>query len=765
MPGPRDPTRIGRWELQNNILRPSRCLLQLHNKSLLNTIPDPITLHLTGHPPTTNPPSVSASPQASVILPRHLLIAAGGPLCALISPPFAESRQSSITIHETPSTFAYIHRFLTCQPLCLNNAPSELALAADRWQLTTLFDALFLHAEYRANPLKSLPPLHTGDLIIRFLPIMSVVPVPERFKRFLALRLALDLELVDTFFETRHRRADLDNSCDVNHDPGVACRRRKVDCSIPPHTAPDTTSEASTSDQPVPEVRIQDIGNDASASVANAGGIGESGATTGAPAAPPQEHSSDMLWNGAASSSATASGSASGAFPAEENEGRCQNPCQNGVPSVGDGNGQLNVQVGASVEASGVGGGVEATEQPATESDALEGTLTAGQVESSGAASQGSYLSYGQGSEGGQSNGAGGNWAMDGLEVEEDAGDGEDGIGKPCAPAPPYPTDVKEWHKEFDIWQVFLQQKMMRLFVHYLSNHGSRDYRVFLLDLLLGKLEPGIKDDEEVVDLLRQVDWFWEGATYEMLTSELTKGWTPRAWKMLALAQLQTDRKGVDVRMTWRYGRLRRDMLTRAAQLANKTDESDGISTHSTDEEEDLGFSVDWEERAGDQGFDFGMSLHCPDLDPNDMSPLTLNIRLLERMGEIFDKRAGRREVTTRIKVIESGCGCALEDGDEYQGFTASPTMNAAERVTELHLFQQRGCRFTIMEGEQLEEWMKKHKRQCGLIFQVRLYIFPGEEARRLTEGPQNSEPKPKCVCGFCEYDDGDGEDESGLSW
>lgn len=341
---------------------------------------------------------------------------------------------------------------------------------------------------------------------------------------------------------------------------------------------------------------------------------------------------------------------------------------------------------------------------------------------------------------------------MDGLGVEEEVEDEEDEIRKPCAPFPPYPTEVKDWHKEFDVWHVFLQQKMMRLFVHYLSNYGSRDYRVFLLDLILGKLEPTLEDDEEVVELLRQVDWFWEGATYDMLTPELTGRWTARAWRLLALAQLQSDRQGVDVRMTWRYGRLRQDLIARAAQLANKTDESDGNSTHTSDDEDDLEFSMEWEERAGDQGFDFGMSLHCTDLDLNEMSPLTLNIRLLERMGEVFDKRAGRREVTTRIKVIESGCGCSLGDGDEFQGFTASPTMNAEERVSELESFRGGGCRFTIMESEQLEEWMKKHKIQCGLVFQVRLYIFPGEEGRRRGEGGEDS--KPKCVCGYCDYDD-----------
>lgn len=624
-----------------------------------------------------------------------------------------------------------------------------------------MFDALFLHAEQQATSINSESPSNTGKLIIKFLPIMAIVEVPERFKRFLAMRLALDLIEVDTFFETCDERADMDDVCNVQHEQGVACRRRKVDC---------VTSENALDDSTVPtKERLTEDGEslckktegvtapNSEISKTASGEALENGQCS------QSEKGSELLGSAV---SHGASGSDANGIHVEE-EGSVE------AASGGNDQGETSGEAAASsqghyrdeVEGEEVEEVVErvvsvvaeneegesadvdgAQEGPLGDQNAEEGEEVNGEVEAEVEAPENEENVADEE-----------NGANEGEGEDEDDVDDLEALPEPCVPPPPYPVERKAWHKEFDVWKVFQQQKMMRLFIYYLSHYGALDYRMFLLDIVLTELEPALDNDDEVIDLLRQIDWNWEGPTYEMLSVDFTANWSSRAWRLLALAKLSCKQMGVDVRMNWAYHNLFNDIHEKAAQLANKNDDSDANSSNSSDDELEPGFSAEWNDRAGDQGFEFGMRLHCLDPDPDEVAPLTLNIRLVERNEEVWDKKSARREVTSRIKVIECGCGCALGDAVEYQGFTASLTRNAEDQVEKLESFRREGNKYQIMDGSDLDSWMKRHGRQCGLLFQVRLYISPLKEIERKRGSNTNDERKVECLCGFCN-DDANGE-------
>lgn len=646
----------------------------------------------------------------------------------------------------------------------LDSVTPDLALVADRWGLKTLFDALFLHAEQQSAPISS-SPSNTGMLIVKFLPIMAVVDVPERFKRFLAMRLALNLIEVDEFFETCDERPDMDDVCNVQHEPGVACKRRKLDCVMT-----DNASDAST--VPTRESTIEEGEN----SCKDAEGVTMPDSVISKTASGDAQGSGNCshgettreLFEGAVSLDASGSEANGIHIGEEENVGEAtggndQGETSGGIESSshehdcdGDG-GEEVVEVVERIVSAVLENGEGENADDGGVGEGASGDQSAEEGEGVNAEDGGGEEVNGEVEGGEEVNGEVGEEVDGGNDADvanEDEAENEDDIGdlvvlpEPCVPPPPYPVERKAWHKEFDVWKVFQQRKMMRLFIHYLSHYGALDYRMFLLDIVLAQLEPTIDNDDEVIDLLCQIDWFWEGPTCEMLSGDATANWSPRAWRLCALAQLSKRPAGIDIRMNWTYHNLFSDIREKAAQLANKNDDSDANSSNSSDDEQEPGFSASWDGRAGDQGFEFEMKLQCDDPDIDELAPLNLTIRLLERGEEGLDKKSGRREVTLRIKVIECGCGCALGDGDEYQGFTVSSTRSAEERVERLESFRN-GNKYVIIEGDKLVSWMKRHKLQCGLLFQVRLCISPDTESERKCED-SNEGRTFECMCGFC---------------
>lgn len=918
---------IDNWVLQHNVLRPSNCLLQYHSTQLLRNPSPIIILCLSNQAPTTSPPPTTNPHKLKIH--RHLLVEAGGPLCALVSGPFKESRQEEIVLHESQETFEHVWRFLTRQPVLLDQAPTDLAVVADRWGLNTLFKAVFRHAEERSKWYRSVWPMKCGEIVLRYLPVMKIVEVPDRFKRFLAMKVALELTNVDAYFERANQK--------LNENDGIAGSNEQISDELEEskqqnmQTADDQeesgvqNSMECASGQVGPEAAAPPgDGNEAAgADTTTTTATGENGNTiSGAGQATVQSESASSSFGESAAmleqehlpssayhesgnnssavenepeesekniSQAVAEGSCaasnSGDNVQTDNEGgdifpeiereevfgpgpsvdpssssrmRETNPGVNGTPEQattingahaegeaggdattsldpyereevfgGDENTSTNVQeVNGAASARGreqekngmeadstqtsngingdviiepnltphlpngnsfnpdVGFPVEITfngnqsesVDPESTANATDATGGTGTNEQGAAAVEevtpsvtngipvGPPVDEVSGNDDDTEILNGENEVFEDVEEsltpsasgqdddeyqDSQYDDEAESEPEPLVAPPPYPIEAKPWHKEFDIWNVFQQQKMMKLFIHYLSNYGSLDYSMFLMHIILKELEPNIADDKEIVDLLWEIDWYWEGPTYEMLTGKMTAGWSPRAWRLLSLGMCGAKKKGIDIRMSWRYDKLFRDIGQRAAQLADKMEDSDANSSNSSDVDHEVGFSQDWDGRAGDGGFEFGMSLSCLNPDLSEITPLFMNINLLRSTEDVMDKRTGRREVSVRIKVIESGCGCTLGDGSKYQGFTASTVSNAEEKVIYLMSFRS-GNRFKIMESDEFSAWIKRHTYDCGLTFQVRVHIFPPEEIER-KQVPNTKEEMHPCLCGYCE--------------
>ena len=865
---------VGAWELQHHVLKPTRCLLQSHTKLLQAALTPPvdclITFTLTHHPPTPHPPPEEDTP-TQVSIHRSLLLNAGGPLRALVNGPFSESRKTNITIHERFDSFDVIRKFLYCEPIEMNALPNDIPLVADRWGVNTLFEAYFTHAEERAHRHGGIERMHVGELVRRYMPIMTIVDVPERFKSYFSLRLGVEIKMVDEWFSKRKREGEktsvcVDDVCCVNHDEGVECRRRKshVPCSAIAGVCskPLEEDEEVDGDSRLTDVRKQENdgdGRDESTSVGAASGDcsdsdgvvkPEEGATVddedgddttagdsisspngyrpesliphhAGDAGPADASASPSVNTNAVASASTSTITTTGtstSASASASASASSSTSGGGSSAVANGhegtsachaiaNGQasdVTFEENTGHDADETSGSAQDTEngtverdaprQDATSSESIDETTVASsmldgktveETEGGDSAAESNEVETSSGepnadedvaevsedapSEGNpsdedvqQENGVSAS-SDDDIASEEDCSPEEKDKGDSSqseedsdspdlteeAPYSPYPQK-QEWHDMYNVWDIFQQRNMLDQVIHYMSHYGPDDYTPLLLDVILRQLETKLSD-VEVIKLLREVDWDWENPSCSVLQSNAADDWSSRAWRLLACAQVGFSGMGDDIRMSWNYSNLFRDMRDRAAELQNKTAGSDSDSSHSTDDDfADL--SVDWDQVAGNGDLKFTMQLQCEDMCMEDLTKLNLKIKLVEEDDNAIDKTIGKREVSARIKVIESGCACDLDgEGSEgkFQGFTASPSKGSSSR-TDLWSFRLSGVSYKVMGASDLHKWMKRHKRQCGLVFQVRVYVFPLEEEEKEEKKP---EKRAECICGLCECD------------
>lgn len=712
-----------------------------------------------------------------------------------MSGPFLESGAREITLHERAETFAVVARFLNCQPIVLSDAPRDLPLVADRWGLTELFEAVFKHAEERVHSHGDIPPIPAWRLVEQFVPIMSVVDVPDRFKKYIAMRLALEMKDINEAFKEKLAKVELlEDECCTGCGEGVACRRRKVEkkdgepggevrnASVKSLTYAPSAPEG----DPEPVVEgDQDVaapaaeGETAPAVTCHVGSAAatdaddvEAGAAGGGPQLIHDEANADIdetppgIVEAQPATAETQSGSEPPA--AAESEPTSDDPPHTATegaaaaassqlpvtPVASEVNGSLP-QPTPEAEANGPGEATDAEGDavmaPSGEGVVAEGGTTNDEAEEGSTEEPNENLIL-----------AG---SVEGVEddIDADAGEaasvgfaasvgGDDELIDEGVDTPPTVEELRQpWHDQFDIWKIFEQRKMMKYVVHYMSHYGNVDYTLFVLDIVLRELEP-ILNDEEAIKLLREIDWDWEGPSHEALQCPASEKWSARAWRLIAFAQSGFEGTGSDIRLSWKYNGLVHDITERAKQLLNKND-SEANSTDSSDVESESGFSVKWDRRSGSNDLEFSLALNCSDLDQQSPEPLYLSIRLLEREEMPLDMKNSKRDVALRIKVIESGCGCAIRDDDGFQGFTVSPTRTSS-KSSVLSSFKKHGDKYQIFGSEELVSWMLRHTPQCGLLFHVRLYVFPLADDEEEEDEDEQNQYAEECTCGFCECDE-----------
>ncbi|KAI0562508.1 hypothetical protein FGB62_58g030 [Gracilaria domingensis] len=318
----------------------------------------------------------------------------------------------------------------------------------------------------------------------------------------------------------------------------------------------------------------------------------------------------------------------------------------------------------------------------------------------------------------------------------------------------PSESEPKEWHKTFDVWNVFHQRNMLDDVIHFMSNFGCDNYIALLLDVILKQLEPTLSDDE-ILRFLRKCDWVWDAPAFSVL-SELGKNWGQRAWRLLACARTGYYGEGREYQMFWNYTHLAGHIRLRAAEVANKGSDSESESSHSS--APDDGFTAIWGQKVMDDEFEFTMSLNIGDVgEPwDDLSPLYLKIRLLEKEDSVISAESAKRKVTARVNVIESGCGCVLGGDAPKVGTTASSSDGTLIRsVIDGFRFMNGspsgtgGYSYSVMNGQVLKSWLEKHTRHCGLAFHVRLYVAPCNEDDSDTSS-ESSQEVAECTCGYC---------------
>ncbi|CAN8075516.1 unnamed protein product [Agarophyton chilense] len=319
----------------------------------------------------------------------------------------------------------------------------------------------------------------------------------------------------------------------------------------------------------------------------------------------------------------------------------------------------------------------------------------------------------------------------------------------------PEESKPKEWHKTFNVWNVFHQRNMLDDVIHFMSNYGCDNYIPLLLDVILRQLEPTLSD-EEILHFLRKCDWVWEAPEFNVLT-DLGNDWGQRAWRLLACARTGYYGKGKEYQMFWNFPCLSGAIRARAADVANKGSDSDSESSHSSIHDES--FMVAWGRKVADDEFEFTMSLNISDVGKpwEDLSPLYLKIRLLEKGGSGISPENAKRKVTARVNVIESGCGCVL-GGDAPRIGTTVSSSDGTLKCSEIGGFGFMnggpngldGYSYSVMNGEVLKSWLERHTRYCGLAFHVRLHVAPRDEKNSDTSS-EFSDEVVDCTCGYCE--------------
>lgn len=170
------PLPLGPWELQENLLVPTRCTLQRYAVRLASRSPhDPCFTFSFGNENET------------LLFHHSSLLAVGGPLSVLVSGVFSESNASPIRMQENFETFKIIRRFVYLERINMAQLPSDMLIVADRWGLTALYHACFAWAERDRD-------INICDFTLRWMPVFDVIsPVPLRFRSYFAMRFSLNV--------------------------------------------------------------------------------------------------------------------------------------------------------------------------------------------------------------------------------------------------------------------------------------------------------------------------------------------------------------------------------------------------------------------------------------------------------------------------------------------------------------------------------------------------------------------------------------------
>lgn len=161
------PFPLGAWYLNGTTLYPRPC----HRKA-----------RLAHFAKLQNDPVISLNfPDGNQLVVHHSRLI--GELTSLIDT--WPTTQTSIPMTDSYSTFKLIYKFLNLDPVQLFQFPADLPFLADKWRLSTLYEACFAIAEVEA-----------GDLFYlcrKWMPVMAHLPLPKRFKNYFALRFALGI--------------------------------------------------------------------------------------------------------------------------------------------------------------------------------------------------------------------------------------------------------------------------------------------------------------------------------------------------------------------------------------------------------------------------------------------------------------------------------------------------------------------------------------------------------------------------------------------
>lgn len=266
---------------------------------------------------------------------------------------------------------------------------------------------------------------------------------------------------------------------------------------------------------------------------------------------------------------------------------------------------------------------------------------------------------------------------------------------------------------ESTLWTFFYKQRMLEEVLNFSTRFAQRDVSSLALNAILGDLESEMGEDDISI-LLRQIDWESE-ICKSFVTTTCDDHWSKRAWRFLCSALANSVRRG-----------------EKQVRMFMRVKQSTGTFNESV-----------WErhrETIEFEGNTFALELQTRSKHPQKLGPLELNVKFgknIPRFGtpEVSATDQGRllrRKVSSiRVDVIENGCNCevrrAMNDLYGFRGFTArrNPQRGARDyNDTSLWSFTRSdGISFIIMDTEQLEAWMRSHRRQCGLVIQVRFIV------------------------------------------
>lgn len=181
---------------------------------------------------------------APLYIHKSRLIAASGPLSALVSGPFLESKQSTVTIpHEKQRHFKAMFAYLYGVPFCFTQPSADLALTADRWGIPAIVDLFFQRLFSTSS--------NVDVLCNQVFPLLARLQVPKRYMVIVIWRVAWDFETFWKWFTqncSHNGRGDTDteeNDCNSSSSDTERSRAENLD-SQDSHSHNSNSSGASS---------------------------------------------------------------------------------------------------------------------------------------------------------------------------------------------------------------------------------------------------------------------------------------------------------------------------------------------------------------------------------------------------------------------------------------------------------------------------------------------------------------------------------------